>query len=192
MEDLELVEGLRERRDGAVEEFLARYRPLLHHCISQFETDPTAREDLFQELLWHVLERLDRNTFDPVKGSFGTWLYRVVWCRSVDLKRKQNARRTLRPTASNEELEEQVDDAPDPSELLGDRELAALVRSVVEELPDAEKALIRLRYLDGLTLAEISRQLSISMEQTKYRLRRALAEMRGALMQRLPQSETVE
>ncbi len=192
MDDLELVEGLRDRSDDAVEEFLARYRPLLHHCIGQFETDPTAREDLFQELLGHVFERLDRNTFDPLKGTFGTWLYRVAWCRSVDLKRKQNARRTLRPTASNEELDEQVDEAPEPSETLGDRELASLVRSVVEELPDEEKTLIRMRFLEGLTLAEISRQLSISLEQTKYRLRKALTDLRGALLQRLPQGETVE
>ena len=192
MDDLELVEGLRQRRDGAIEEFLSRYRPLLYHCIGQFETDVTAREDLFQELLWHVFERLDRNTFDPVKGTFGTWLYRVVWCRSVDLKRRQNARRTLRPTASNEELDEQVDEAPEPSETLGDREMAALVRAVVEDLPDDEKTLIRMRYLEGLTLAEISRVSSISLEQTKYRLRRALAELRSSLMQRLPQGETAD
>ena len=137
-------------------------------------------------------ERLRRNTFDPVKGSFGTWLYRVVWCRSVDLKRRQNARRTLRPTASNEELEEQVDEAPEPFETLGDREMAALVRTVVEELPDDEKAMIRLRYLDGLTLAEIARVSDISLEQTKYRLRRALAEMRSSLLQKLPQGETAD
>jgi RNA polymerase sigma-70 factor (ECF subfamily) len=192
MDDLELVEGLRARDEGTVATFLERYRPLLHHCIAQFETDATAREDLLQDLLGHVFERLDRNTFDPVKGSFGTWLYRVVWCRSVDLKRKQNARRALRTSTPEEELEEQVDDGPEPAEMLGDRELAGLVRAVVDELPDAEKALIRMRFLEGLTLAEIGRQQGISLEQTKYRLRRALADLRGSLLQRLPRGETVE
>ena len=73
-EDLLLVEGLRTRDERAVEEFLARYKSLLHHCIGQFTHDATEREDLYQDLVIHALDRLDRDAFDPEKGGFGTWL----------------------------------------------------------------------------------------------------------------------
>jgi len=87
-EDLLLVEGLRTRDERAVEEFLARYKSLLHHCIGQFTHDATEREDLYQDLVIHALDRLDRDAFDPEKGGFSTWLYRVSWCRCVDLRRR--------------------------------------------------------------------------------------------------------
>ena len=93
MDELELVAGLRDRQEEAVAAFLERYRSLFFHCIGHFETDFSAREDLYQDLIMYALERLDRDRFDSSKGSLGTWLYRVAWCRCVDLQRKKHARR---------------------------------------------------------------------------------------------------
>ena len=93
LDDLALIEGLRSRREAAVTTFLERYKSLLYHCIGHFESDAVAREDRYQDIVLFVLERLDRDAFDPDRGSFGTWLYRVAWCRCVDLKRKDNAGR---------------------------------------------------------------------------------------------------
>jgi RNA polymerase sigma-70 factor (ECF subfamily) len=192
MDDLELVKQLRARSADATEFFMERYRSLLQHCISQFESDQMAREDLFQELTWYIYERLDRNTFDPDKGSFGTWLYRVAWCRCVDLKRKAGARSSLRTNPEPEPLEDQIDLCPDPSQRLADEEVAALVRHALAQLPEEEKNLICLRYVEGMTLVETGRKLSISLEQTKYRLRRALASLRSSLQQKLSHVETFE
>ena len=36
LEEVDLVRGLQERDPKAMEVFLERYSPLLHHCISQF------------------------------------------------------------------------------------------------------------------------------------------------------------
>jgi RNA polymerase sigma-70 factor (ECF subfamily) len=182
VDDQELVRGLRERREEAVAGFLERYRALFYHCIGHFEADPAAREDLFQDLVLFALERLDRDTFDPERGSFGTWLYRVAWCRCVDLKRKKNARRNPKLTPVGDRIPEQADERPSPSEVAGDEEIGGIVRRAMDTLEPQERELLNLRYVDGRTLGDISEALSISLEQAKYRLKRASVSLRKILL----------
>ena len=192
LDEEQLVAGLKQRREDAVRLYLERYRSLFQHCISHFESDPVQREDLFQELTWHALDRLERDSFDPTRGSFGTWLYRVAWCRCVDLKRKQNARRRVRMTPVGDDLPEEVDPSPGPGEAAGAGEIGVLVREALGRLDDQDRALLELRHAEGLTLPDVAARLEITTEQAKYRLRRATAELRRALMQRLPRGEAVE
>ncbi|MCC7013283.1 MAG: sigma-70 family RNA polymerase sigma factor [Planctomycetes bacterium] len=192
MEDLELVRGLRERREEAVRVYLERYRTLFQHCIGNFEQDPTARDDLFQDLTWHALERLRQDSFDPARGSFGTWLYRVAWCRCVDLKRQENARRRVRLAAQGEELPEEVDPGAFPADAAGEREIGAAVRSALAGLEGEDRALLELRIVDERTLIEIAAELAITVEQAKYRFKRAMAALRKELLARMPRQELAE
>jgi len=192
VEERDLVRGLRERREEAVRAYLERYRPLFQHCIGHFEQDPTAREDLFQDLTWHALERLRQDTFDEQRGAFGTWLYRVAWCRCVDLKRQENARRRWKPVEPDESRPEEADPRPAPSECAGEEEIGAEVRAALSEVEPEERSLLQLRIVDERTLIEVAAELSITVEQAKYRLGRALVSLRKALLQRLPRSEIAE
>jgi RNA polymerase sigma-70 factor (ECF subfamily) len=182
LEELELVAGLRRRQEPAVLAFLERYRSLFYHCIGHFETDAAAREDLYQDLVVYVLERLDRDRFDSTKGSFGTWLYRVAWCRCVDLKRKESARRRPRLATVGDDVPEREDEHPGPAEEVGESEIGGYVREAMDSLEPEERALLELRFVQGETLGDIASRLSISLEQTKYRLRRATVSLRKVLL----------
>jgi RNA polymerase sigma-70 factor (ECF subfamily) len=191
LEDLQLVAGLRERREEAVRTLLERYRSLFFHCIGNFESDPSAREDLHQDVILYVLDRIDQGSFDPEKGSFGTWLYRVAWCRCVDLKRKASSRRTPRLTPVGDKVPERADGGPGPGELAGTEEIGGIVQRGMAELQDEEQQLLVLRFVDGRTLVEIAEELGISLEQAKYRLRRAATSLRRVLLNDLAIEEAV-
>lgn len=189
MDDTLLVEGLRARSDDAVRAYLERYRPLFLHCISHFEQEPAARDDLLAELSWHALERLAQDAFDPSRGSFGTWLYRVAWCRCVDLKRQQNARRRIRLTPQGDDLPERADPAAPLPDVLAGAEIGSAVRRAMAELPTEERSLLVLRFVEQRTLLDIAAALGITLEQAKYRLKRASVSLRRELLSRLPKSE---
>ena len=191
MEELELVAGLRERREDAVRTLLERYRSLFFHCIGSFEADPAAREDLHQEVVLYVLERIDAGSFDPEKGSFGTWLYRVTWCRCVDLKRKSSARRAPKLTPVGDKVPERADLAPGPGEQAGSGEIGTLVQRGLAHLDAEDQTLLTLRFVDGCTLIEIGEELGISVEQTKYRLKRAATSLRRVLLNEFAIEEAV-
>jgi RNA polymerase sigma-70 factor, ECF subfamily len=192
VEERELVRGLRERREEAVRVYLERYRSLFHHCIAQFEQDPTAREDLFQDVVWHAIERLDQDTFDETRGSLGTWLYRVAWCRCVDVKRQENARRRVRLEQESEQTPERTDPGALPPLAVGDHEIGERVRDAMRELSGEDRALLELRFVDHRTLAEVAEELVITVEQAKYRLKRAASELRRALLVRLSKGELAD
>jgi RNA polymerase sigma-70 factor, ECF subfamily len=192
LEEPLLVEGLRARQEEAVRAYLERYRSLFLHCIAQFEADLTRRDELLQDLAWHALERLRADSFDAERGSFGTWLYRVAWCRCVDLKRRQNAKRRVHLTTGVDDLSDRPDTGPEPVEALGSSEIGERVRAALLELDDEARALIELRHSDGLTLQEVGERLGFSLEQTKYRLKRASSQLRRALLAHLPQEEVLE
>lgn len=177
-----MVASLRARPREGVSTFLERYRSLFHHCIGHFETEHSAREDLFQDIILYVLDRLDQGSFDPDKGSFGTWLYRVAWCRCVDLKRKAGARRNPKLLPLGDKMPERADGRPTPGEVAGDEEVGDLVRRGMAHLDEEERALLVMRYVDDRTIGEISEALSISLEQTKYRLKRASTALRRVLL----------
>lgn len=163
--------------------FLERYRGLFYHCIGHFEGDWANRDDLYQDLVLYVLERLDKGSFDPEKGSLGTWLYRVAWCRCVDVKRREHSKRPTRWTSPTEEVPEQIDETPGPQELAGNDEIGGYVRAAMGSLEPEAQSLLDMRYVQGKTLGGIAGELSISLEQTKYRLRRATVSLRKVLVQ---------
>ena len=192
LDDQDLVAGLREKREEAVAIFMERYRPLFYHCISQLEADQHARDDLYNEVITFVLERLNRDSFDPSKGSFGTWLYRVAWCRCVDLKRKEKARRNPKLVPAGERMPERPDLSPGPGEVAGDNEIGDMVRRGMAALEPEERALLELRFVDERTIGEISEALEISLEQTKYRLKRASIALRKVLLNEFALEKAVE
>ena len=182
MEELELVAGLRARREEAVAAFLERYRSLLLHCIGHFEQESSARDDLFQELVLYAFERLDADRFDAEKGSLGTWLYRVAWCRCVDLRRRHLGRRNSTLGISGGDLPEGVDQGPSPGEAAGDAEIGELVRRGLTRLEQEERRLLELRFVEERPLADVAQVLRLSVEQTKYRLKRASTALRRVLL----------
>ena len=192
MEEQVLVDGLRQRDEEAVAAFLERYRSLFYHCIGHFESDLIAREDLYQDLVLYVLERIDRGSFDKSKGSFGTWLYRVAWCRCVDEKRKQSSQRRPRLAAMGDHVPEQEDQSPGPQENAGLEEIGGVVRGAMSELDPEEQALLDLRFVRGETIGDIARELTISLEQTKYRLRQAQVALRRVLLNQYATLEVSE
>jgi len=182
MEEAQLVRGLQAREEAVVSTFLERYRSLLFHCIGHFERDPAGRDDLYQELVLYALERLDADRFDPAKGSLGTWLYRVAWCRCVDLKRKGQNRRPVYLATGTDGLPDRPDPSPGPGEMAGEAEIGSMVRKAMVNLGNEDQSLLNLRFVQGRTLGEISGRLGISHEQCKYRLKRASTALRRVLL----------
>jgi DNA-directed RNA polymerase specialized sigma24 family protein len=67
-----------------------------------------------------------------------------------------------------------------------------MVRKGMSALDPEERALLELRFVDERTIGEISDALSISLEQTKYRLKRASTALRRVLLNELALENAAE
>jgi RNA polymerase sigma-70 factor (ECF subfamily) len=119
------------------------------------------------------------------RSSFSTWLTRIVINSALMFRR----RKSVRPEASMdvildgqlESMPEAVADLrPDPESLCAAIEANAIIEKHVRRLPPPLRAAFRLGAIDGLSAAESSRALGVSVATFKsriFRARRQLATM---------------
>jgi len=129
------------------------------------------------------------------RSSFSTWLTRIVINSALMIRRRKCAH----PEASLEEVLEShpermmqgvVDTRPDPENACSTLETNGLVEQHVRQLPPALQAAFRLRAIDGLSVAESSRALGISISAFKSRISRARHRLVYLLQQSLKISGT--
>ncbi len=93
-------------------------------------------------------------------GKFSTWAYRIVYNKSMDWLRRNKKDLDL-----NHDLPQ---DVPEEGDLRNEREQA--VRHSLKELPEREKIILSLFYLEGHRVKEISGILGIPEGTVKSRI----------------------
>lgn len=168
------VDGLIARaRAGDAQAFsglVALYGPDVLRLCTVITTDPTLAEDAAQNTWQQVWRRLDtlRDT-----RSLRPWLLRVAANEA-----KQLLRRNRRHIAQSLDLAADVAGATVRAE-------DVVLRDALAALDPAERELLARRYLLGLNSEEIGRQLGLSAEGVRSRLKR----LRDRLEKEIEQDE---
>jgi RNA polymerase sigma-70 factor (ECF subfamily) len=209
VEDLELVARLRRGDEAAFTELARRlYGPMLRLAMVHVGNRAVA-EEVVQDAWVGVLRQLDR--FEG-RSSLRTWVLRIVGNRAKT--RAVRERRSL-PFSALDGLDEAgpaVD--PDrflppgepwaghwaspprswrdlPEDRLLSRETRAEVEQAVELLPPAQRAVIVLRDVEGLTAAETCELLGLTEGNQRVLLHRARSKVRRALERYLDETQVV-
>lgn len=160
------------------------YLPRIYGFVFRRMGDRTFAEDLTATTFERALAALRGGTFR--NESFGGWLYRVAANAVVDHVRRQ--RRSVRIVADRTASDESGPDSGN-GELGDDRALAALaasldrleLRRALLLLPEPQRRLLVLRFLDDLTTDELCAVLGCTRGALAVRLHRALRALRSAL-----------
>lgn len=156
-----------------------RHGGLLFGSLVRFLGDREAAAEVVQDAFMALWRRADG--FDPSAGSLPGWLLAIARNRAIDRLRGEARRPDLAPEAL-------LDDAHDPDPILdpamaADRRWAdSVVRTMVSELPEAERHVVALAYADGLSQSAIADRLGVPIGTVKSRTRRALARLRTGLV----------
>ena len=134
-------------------------------------------EEVTQDVFLRVWERC--SLYDSTKSKFTTWLVSVTRNRVVDEARKQNR---INSRNESEELLNfiQTDETVTESISVSNIEWESVTRVLVS-LPNEQRQVIELGYLQGLTHREISEKLEIPSGTVKTRMRLALQKLRLAI-----------
>ena len=136
--------------------------------------------DVAQEALLHVISRLD--TYDPRKGSFESWLWKIVLNAARDAGHASIRRAALLDRIWRDARNGAVEDAESlVLQKLTDLELLQAVR----RLRPKSRTVVALRFGSRLTYAGMARQLGISEAAAIMATRRALAELRANMKEKL-------
>lgn len=127
-------------------------------------------EDVVQEAFLKVWQRA--GSWDPAKGGFKTWFYRVLYNTAVDRMRR-------RTPATGDDLTDIPDSAANPEDAARQNHDGRLIKAAVDALPERQRAAVVLSYYEGLPNRDAAGALGVSvkaLESLLVRARRTLAQ----------------
>ena len=136
------------------------YGYLLRKCAG----DRAQAEDLTQDVFLALVEELRRGRIDRADVR---WLITLARSRFIDFARRERRRRAKLELVRRDE---ERDDEPSGDDVL----------SYLADLQRLHRAVLVLRYVDGLTVADIADVIDRNVTATNSLLARARAEMRRA------------
>ncbi len=168
-----------EGDDDALQALIGRWQPRLTRLAWRLTAEREAVCDIVQES-WLAIVRGLKRLDDPAR--FRAWAYRIVSNKCADWTRRRVVQRgvakDLRAAAATS--------CGDPSDETDSASELARMRDALTKLPDVQRAILSLHYLDGMGVREIARVLDVPEGTVKSRMYHA----RNGLKQALERVET--
>ncbi len=189
-EDASLVEGLRAGDEAAFRALMREYGGAMLRVAQMYVSSRAVAEEVVQDAWIGVLRGIGR--FEG-RSSLKTWLFRIV--ANTAKTRGVREARSIPFTSLGDDSEGTVD----PDRFLGSGErfpghwavppegrvLAAeamgVIGRAIDALPPAQRAVITLRDIQGLSSEEVRNALDLTETNQRVLLHRARSKVRGAL-----------
>lgn len=173
-QEAEIIRRVQSGDTEAYEALVTEYQKNVYNLALRMTGNPEDAADMSQEAFIKAYSSLALFRGD---SKFSVWLYRIVSNVCLDHLRRQSRRQTLSLSVEDDEGDEAQIDIPDlsqsPEELLERQLTREAVRRGLDSLPPAQRQILLLREIQGLSYEEISAALNIDEGTVKSRISRA-------------------
>jgi len=146
----------------AFRQLYERYQDKVYASCYRILGEQTAAEDLAQEIFVKIYDELRRFKF---QSKFSTWLYRIAVNHAINRANEASRHGRIHEKIARELPRETSGHSPMADRFMDDR-----VQKALMELSEKLRAIVALRYLEGLSYDEIAEVLEISIGTVKSRL----------------------
>jgi len=170
-----LIHAAIEGDDLAMGLLLQSHWEGLSKYLNGLTNDSALAEDATVITFTKALRKLDQYDEDH---AFSTWLFTIGRNTLFDLQKKNDPLKGSLSLGWNQELGwniDEVDDQKDPEDQVIHEERMVWLQDVIRELPETYAKLVRLRYLEEMSYADIAREMGVPLGTVKVRLFRAHA-----------------
>jgi RNA polymerase sigma factor (sigma-70 family) len=164
--DEELMSAVARGDEAALGMLVGRHAARLRAYLLRYSSNPEDADDLLQEA-WVRVARSARR-YDA-KRPFRSWLYGIATNLARDLFRRR---------ATRERAQGELAMQPRMEAELGPIERSDLLERIAR-LPENRRAVLHLRYFEGMNEAEMAEVLGIPRGTVKSRLHAAMRELRS-------------
>jgi len=178
---LELVNRCAKQDTRAFEQLVRQFQSYVFALALRLLADEDEAKDIVQECFVRVWKNMDK--YDP-KRKFTTWLYRIATNLSVDRLRAIKRNRRVFFTRDEQLQPEDVASTEDIIDIQSNRELAAMIQELTEELPVKQRLVFALRDLQDLSVEEVADIADMSVGSVKTNLHYARRRIRELLARR--------
>lgn len=172
--ELTLLERVAQGESSAVGALVERYTPLLW-TLARRQLGNEAAEDVVQEVFLALWK--DAARFDPTLSSETHFVMTVARRRIIDHRRR---------LGRAPPLAEEGAEPSDPRDFVDALELsdeARRAQQALARLPDAQREVLRLALVEGLTHLEIAARTALPLGTVKSHARRGLERVRARVLE---------
>jgi len=181
LSDESLVIRVAGGNSAALEVLYDRYAAIVLGLALRIIGERASAEDVVQETFWRVWKGAE--TFQPQRGLFISWLFRIARNLSIDAYRRGNVRpQGVSADDDDASILEQtpdldVDIAAQTQSILENKQ----IRNALSSLPGVQRQVIEMAYFHGMTRQEIAEATGEALGTIHTRARLALQKLRDEL-----------
>ena len=181
-----LILQFKSGNDSAFDVLLSRYQSKVFSYIMQLVKDYDLANDIFQEVFIKVVINLKKESYHH-EGKLLSWILRIAHNQVIDHFRKSAKMPIAGRTTANPDFdifsvikleESSVEDVMINEQILKE------VRYLIEELPQDQKEVVKMRFFMKMSFKEISEKTNVSINTSLGRMRYALINLRKLINQK--------
>lgn len=168
----------------AISQLIERHSRRVRDYIRMIVKDRDVAEDIFQETFIKAVRVIDEGRYVD-SGKFLSWVLRIAHNQVIDHFRHQKQQKTITEADSGYNVLGTLRFAePTIEDQMMSQQTAESLRLLIEELPDEQREVVKLRYYANLTFKEIAEQTDVSVNTALGRMRYALINLRRMIKEK--------
>ena len=177
LSDARLVSNYILGEEIALSVLINRHQARLYGFIFSKIQDRDATEDVFQDTFIKVIRTLKRGNYNE-QGKFLPWVMRIAHNLVIDYFRKNNRMPKFKNNGNFDIFSVLSDESLNAESKIVENQISDQVRILLEELPEDQKAVIKMRIYQDMSFKEISENTGVSINTALGRMRYGLINLR--------------
>ena len=163
---------------SAISELIERHSQRVRNYIGMMVKDDDIADDIFQETFIKAVQVIDEGRYVD-SGKFLSWVLRIAHNRVLDYFRREKASKQVNESEAGYDMIGTMRfSEPTAEDNLVQSEVEQSVRNLIDQLPEEQQEVVRLRYYSKLSFQEIAEQTEVSINTALGRMRYALINLR--------------
>lgn len=177
LSDAQLVTNYISGEEIALSVLINRHQQRLYGFIFSKVYDRDATEDIFQDTFIKVIRTLKKGKYNE-QGKFLPWVMRIAHNLVIDYFRKNNRMPKFKNNGDFDIFSVLTDDSTNIEHKIVDGQINDHVRLLLDELPEEQKSVIKMRMYQDMSFKEISENTGVSINTALGRMRYGLINLR--------------
>ena len=182
IEDAQLVSNYIKGDENSLAMLITRHKQRIYSFIYSKVYDRDVSEDIFQDTFIKVIKTLKKGKYNE-EGKFLPWVMRIAHNLVIDHFRRNNRMPKFSNTGEFSIFSVLSDSSLNAEKQMVKDQINNDVRRIIEELPEDQKEVLKMRVYQEMSFKEISERTGVSINTALGRMRYALINLRKVIEQ---------
>lgn len=176
--DEQLVRAYAEGNNEAFDTLLKRHQDRIFSYILRVIKNEDVANDIFQDTFVKAIQTIRQGRYTE-NGKFPAWISRIAHNLIIDYYRQEKSENLQSSDLTDIDVLNRKELCEDTIEdILISDQIKKDVKYLIEELPDLQKEVLKMRYYQGLSFKEIAELTRVSINTALGRMRYAILNLR--------------